>query len=57
MMKVFRGMMTGAIIGMAVTAMVLPQLDRKTQKNLRRVSKRVLNMAEDACCMVSDYIS
>ena len=57
MMKGFRGMMTGAIIGMAVTAMVLPQLDRKTQKNLRRVSKRVLNMAEDACCIVSDYIS
>lgn len=57
MMKVFRGMVTGAIIGMAVTAMVLPQLDKKTQRNLKRVSKRVLNMADDACCMITDYMS
>ncbi|EOR27586.1 MULTISPECIES: hypothetical protein [Clostridium] len=48
MSKMMRNMAAGAMIGMAVSAMVLPQLDRKAQRGLRRASKRAMNMAGDA---------
>ena len=48
MSKIMRNMAAGAMIGMAVSAMVLPQLDRKAQRGLRRASKRAMNMAGDA---------
>ena len=51
-----KGMATGAVIGMAVSAVVLPQLDRRTQRNIKRVGRRALNMAEDACDMVMTYM-
>ena len=37
------GMVLGATLGM----MVFPQLDRRTQRSMRRAGNRVLNMAED----------
>lgn len=52
MLKMLKGMATGAVIGMAVSAVVLPQLDRKTQRSLKKVGKRAINMAEDACDMM-----
>ena len=56
MLRMLKGMATGALVGMAVSAVILPQLDRRTQKSLRRVGKRALNMAEDACDMVMGYM-
>ena len=56
MLRMLKGMATGAVIGMAVSAVVLPQLDRRTQRNMRRVGRRALNMAEDACDMVMGYM-
>ena len=56
MLRMLKGMATGALVGMAVSAVILPQLDRKTQKSLRRVGKRALNIAEDACDMVMGYM-
>ena len=52
MNRMLRNMATGAIIGMTVTAMILPQLDRKTQRNIRRAGKRACLMAEDAYDMM-----
>lgn len=56
MLRTLKGMAAGAVVGVAVSAVILPQLDRRTQKNLRRVGKRALNMAEDACDMVMGYM-
>ena len=56
MLRTLKGMAAGAVVGVAVSAVILPQLDRRTQKNLKRVGKRALNMAEDACDMVMDYM-
>lgn len=56
MNRMLRNMATGAIIGMTVTAMVLPQLDRKTQRNLKRVGKKACLMAEDAYDIMMDYM-
>lgn len=56
MLRTLKGMAAGAVVGMAVSAVILPQLDRRTQKNLRRVGRRALSMAEDACDMVMGYM-
>lgn len=48
MNRMLRNMATGAIIGMTVTAMILPQLDRRTQRNLKKAGKKAYLMAEDA---------
>lgn len=56
MLRMLKGMAAGAVIGMAVSAVVLPQLDRRTQRNIKRVGRRALNMAEDTCDMVMGYM-
>lgn len=56
MLRTLKGMVAGAVVGVAVSAVILPQLDRRTQKNLRRASKRAFNMAEDACDIVMGYM-
>ena len=56
MLRTLKGIAAGAVVGMAVSAVILPQLDRRTQKNLRRVGKRAINMAEDTYDMVMGYM-
>lgn len=43
--RCINGMVTGMLIGVSVGVMVLPQLDRKTQKTVRRFSKKMVNRA------------
>lgn len=45
--KFMSGITTGAIVGAAFGMMVLPQLDRKTQKAFRKAGKKVMNAAGD----------
>ncbi|MGG7212723.1 YtxH domain-containing protein [Clostridium nigeriense] len=56
MLRMLKGMAVGAVIGMAVSAVVLPQLDRRTQRNIKRVGRRAMNMAEDTCDMLMGYM-
>lgn len=56
MLRTLKGMAAGAVVGVAVSAVILPQLDRRTQKNLRRVGKRAINMAENTYDMVMGYM-
>lgn len=56
MLRMLKGMVAGAVIGVAVSAVMLPQLDRKTQRNLKRVGRRAMNMAEDACDTMMGYM-
>ena len=46
--KVIKSLAIGTVLGMAVGMMVLPELDRKTQRNIRRTSKRLRCAAGDA---------
>ncbi|MBE6053653.1 MAG: YtxH domain-containing protein [Clostridium sartagoforme] len=56
MFKTVKGIAAGAVIGMAVGVAVIPQLDRRTQRNLKRVGKRAMNMAGDAYDMMMGYM-
>ncbi|WP_300381342.1 YtxH domain-containing protein [Clostridium sp.] len=56
MMKNARNMATGAMIGVAIGAMIIPQLDRKYQRNIKKVGKRARCMAEDAYDTMLDYM-
>ena len=47
-MKYLSGMVTGIVVGATVGAMVLPQLDRKTQRAVKKAGKTMLGMAEDS---------
>lgn len=46
--RMVKSLMLGTMLGVTAGIMVLPQLDRKTQKAIRRGSKRVMGMAENA---------
>lgn len=46
--KFTRGVAAGALIGATVGMMVMPQLDRKTRRSMRRTGMKMRNMAEDA---------
>lgn len=56
MFRTAKKLAAGAIVGAAVSAIVFPQLDRKYQKSLRRLSKRACNMAEDTYDNFIHYI-
>ncbi|NFA43417.1 YtxH domain-containing protein [Clostridium botulinum] len=52
-----KGIVTGALISTAVGMMIMPNLDRRTQRKMRRAGTKMKNMAEDtyenmmSCCM------
>lgn len=56
MSRVMRNMAAGVILGAAVSAMVLPQLDRRSQRNLKRAGKRAVNVAGDAYDTLMGYM-
>lgn len=41
------GMFVGLCLGAAVGMMMIPQLDKKTQRNMKRAGRRFINAAED----------
>ncbi|MGL5354657.1 MAG: YtxH domain-containing protein [Clostridium sp.] len=54
--KVMKGLAVGAMVGAAIGIMAFPELDRKTQRSIRRTKKRMMGMAEDAYGNVIDYM-
>lgn len=56
MCKYINGMVAGIIVGAAVGMMILPQLDRKTQKTMKRAGNTVLDLIGDSCGSVMDLI-
>lgn len=48
MKKYLCGMVTGVMIGATVAMIVVPQLDRKTQRAMKKYGRRVMDMAEDS---------
>lgn len=56
MFRNLKNMAAGAIVGAVVSAMIFPQLDRKHQKSIKRLSKRAYNMAGDTYDTLMDYM-
>lgn len=42
------GIAIGMAIGLGVSAMIIPCVDKRTQRNLKRARKKVMNKAEDS---------
>ena len=55
--KVIKSLAIGTVLGMAIGVMVLPELDKKTQRNIRRTSKRLRCAAGDAYDNLLDYMN
>lgn len=47
MCKYINGMVAGIIVGATVGMVVLPQLDRKTQKKIKSIGCKILDFADD----------
>ena len=45
--KVIKSLAIGTIFGVAIGIMVLPELDRKTQRNIRKTRRKIKGVAED----------
>lgn len=55
--KVIKSLAIGTVLGVAIGMMVLPELDRKTQRNIRRTSKKLRCVAGDAYDNILDYMN
>ena len=55
--KYVNGMIAGLLVGATVGIMVMPQLDRKTQKCVRRKGQKMLDFVEDAYDNVMDRMN
>lgn len=47
MCRFMKGIVAGTVIGMAAAMMIIPSMDRRTQRNMRRAGRRMIDMAED----------
>ena len=52
----FKSLATGIVIGAAAAIVVLPQLDRKTQRAVRKTGQRMYCMAGDAYGNILNYM-
>ena len=57
MYRYMKGIVTGTVIGMAAAMMIIPSMDRRTQKTVRRVSRKMIDVAGDAYDGVMDLMN
>lgn len=43
--KIIKGMAAGALIGTAVSMAMLPRIDKRTRRHMKRAGKRFINAA------------
>ncbi|BFK80509.1 hypothetical protein I3900191A7_06540 [Clostridium baratii] len=43
--KIIKGMAAGALIGTAVSMAMLPRMDKRTRRHMKRAGKRFINAA------------
>lgn len=55
--KLIKSLVIGTIFGVVIGMMVLPELDRKTQRNIRKTSKKLMCAAGDAYDNILDYMN
>lgn len=51
-----KGMTAGALIGMAATIMMMPQMDMRTRRRINRTGKRMMHRATDMFDGIRDYM-
>lgn len=56
MYKFVKGMAMGTMIGAAVGIMMIPNLDRRTQRSMRKAAKRMKHIAGDTYDGMVDWI-
>lgn len=56
MCRFVKGIMMGTVIGMATAMMMIPSMDRKTQRTMKRAGRRMMDMAEDTYDGVMDLM-
>lgn len=56
MSKSMKGLAVGAMVGAAIGIMAFPELNRKTQRSIKRTRRRVMGMAEGAYGNVLDHM-
>jgi gas vesicle protein len=54
--KLMSTIAVGAIIGMAASSMLMPNMDRSTKRRVKKTGKMVKNMAEGMYGNMKDYI-
>lgn len=54
--RMINGLLVGAMVGATIGIMAFPELDRKTQRNIKRSRRRMMGMAEDAYGNMLDYM-
>ena len=55
--KVIKSLAIGTILGVTIGMMILPELYKKTQRNIKRTSKRLRCAAGYFCYNILDYIN
>lgn len=51
-----KGMMAGILIGVAVEMTMMPYVDRRTQRTMKRTGRRMRNMAESTYHGIQDWV-
>lgn len=55
--KFAKGLLMGATIGAALEMMMMPQMDRRTQRYMRRAARRMRDVADSAYDGIHDWMS
>ncbi|NME82228.1 YtxH domain-containing protein [Clostridium sp. SM-530-WT-3G] len=55
--KFTKGLLMGAAIGAAFEIMMMPQMDRRTQRSMRRAARKMRDVADYAYDGIHDWMS
>ncbi|MGL5576073.1 MAG: YtxH domain-containing protein [Sarcina sp.] len=47
--KLLKGMVAGTIVGAAISVALIPTMDRKTQRKIKRFCRKTYCILEDCC--------
>lgn len=52
----FKGITAGALIGMAATIMMMPQMDHRTRRRINKTGRRMMHRASDMFGDLREYM-
>ncbi|MDO5515995.1 MAG: YtxH domain-containing protein [Clostridium sp.] len=55
--KFTKGLVMGAMMGAAFEMMMMPQMDRRTQRTMRKAARRMRNAADSAYDGIHDWMN
>ncbi|WP_244834903.1 YtxH domain-containing protein [Clostridium sp. BJN0001] len=57
MCKFVKGMTIGMMVGTSMALMLMPTMDKKTQRNMRRMARKMKDSAENTYDNMSDWFN